>query len=122
MFLLASLFALWYGVLLFVSFLLHSWPIHPQRPLRRRSRRPIVLLLRSARRGVSASVFKNDGNSDNSYFNVSIQNRYQDKETGEWKDSRSLLRDQLPVLEHLIRQAYAYILDQESARPAQEAE
>ena len=71
---------------------------------------------------VSASVFKNDGNSDTTYFNVSIQNRYKNKETGEWKDSKSLLRDQLPVLEHLIRQAYAYILDQESARPAQEAE
>ena len=81
--------------------------------------RPLVTF---RHRGISASVFKNDGNSDTTYFNVSIQNRYKDKETGEWKDSKSLLRDQLPVLEHLIRQAYAYILDQESARPAQEAE
>jgi hypothetical protein len=70
-------------------------------------------------RGISASVFENTSEKDRTYFSVSIQKRYKDKE-GKWHTSSGLMRDELPVLEHVVRQAYAYILEQESSRPAQE--
>jgi len=72
-------------------------------------------------RGISASVFENISDKDRTYFSVSIQRRYKDKE-GNWQNSSNFLRDELPVLEHLTRQAFAFILEQEANRPPQAQE
>ena len=73
-------------------------------------------------RSISASVFQNvsDRHPDKTYMTVCVQKRYE--KDGEWKNSSSYLRDELPVLEHLVRQAFAYILEHESSRPVQKAE
>ncbi len=70
-------------------------------------------------RGISASVFENTSDKDRTYFSVSIQKRYRDKE-GNWQNSSNFMRDELPVLEHVVRQAFAYILEKEANRPAQD--
>lgn len=72
-------------------------------------------------RGISASVFENTSDKDRAYFSVSIQKRYKDKE-GAWHNSSNFMRDELPVLEHVTRQAFAFILEQESTRPAEAQE
>ena len=72
-------------------------------------------------RGISASVFENTSDKDRTYFSVSIQKRYKDKE-GNWQNSSNFLRDELPVLEHVVRQAFAFILEQEANRPTQAQE
>ena len=64
-------------------------------------------------------MFENSSDNDRTYFSVSVQKRYRDKE-GKWHNSSNLLRDELPVLEHLVRQSFAYILQQKTNRPAQE--
>ena len=51
-------------------------------------------------RGISASVFENTSDKDRTYFSVSIQKRYRDKE-GNWQNSSNFLRDELPVLEQI---------------------
>jgi hypothetical protein len=70
-------------------------------------------------RTISTSVFENTSEKNGAYFSVSIQNRYKDKE-GAWHNSSHFMRDELPVLEHVTRQAFAFILEQEANRPAQE--
>ena len=70
-------------------------------------------------RTISASVFENTSDKDRAYFSVSIQRRYKDKE-GAWHNSSNFMRDELPVLEHVTRQAFAFILEQEANRPAQQ--
>ena len=62
--------------------------------------------------GISASVFENQGQKG-PYFSVAVQKRFK-PEDGDWKNTTNFRRDELPVLQELVRQAYAFILEKES--------
>ena len=69
------------------------------------------------RRGVSASVFANQAKTKDriiTYHKVSLQRTYRDSD-GEWKTTTSLSRDDLPLANLLLHQAWEFVLDQESA-------
>ncbi len=68
-------------------------------------------------RTISASVFENQGQQGRTYYSVSVQKRFK-PEGGEWQTSNSFMRDELPVLQELVRQAYAFILEQENKAPS----
>lgn len=63
-------------------------------------------------RTISASVFENEGQKGGTYYSVSVQKRFK-PDKGDWKTTTNFMRDELPVLTELVRQAYAYILEQE---------
>lgn len=42
-------------------------------------------------------------------YSTSITKSYKDKETGDWKESSSYSRDDLPKIQELTRQAYVFI-------------
>ena len=68
-------------------------------------------------RGVSVSVFKNHGKSENrdvSFHKVSVQRSYRDGD--EWKTTTSFSRDDLPITRLLLDRAWQYILDAEVGR------
>ena len=66
-------------------------------------------------RGVSASVFANPTERGDTFHKVSIGRTYKD-DSGEWKTSNAFSRDDLPVLELVVRTAFQQILDLESQR------
>ena len=68
-------------------------------------------------RTISASVFENKSQKGSKYFSVSVQKRFKPDE-GDWKTTNSFQRDELPVLQELSRQAYAFILEEENKAPA----
>ncbi len=68
-------------------------------------------------RTISASVFENQGQKGR-YLSVSVQKRYK-ADKGDWQTTNSFQRDELPVLQELVRQAYAFILEEENKAPAQ---
>lgn len=55
-------------------------------------------------KGVSVAVWptKNGG------YSYSIQKRYKDKQTGEWKETKSLFKEEAEALIELLQQALAY--------------
>jgi hypothetical protein len=66
-------------------------------------------------RAVSASIFANRGKKDDDiWYSVSLQRAY--KVGDEFKHSSSFTRDELPVARHLLQQAWAFILDQETSQ------
>jgi hypothetical protein len=74
-------------------------------------------------RGVSASIFANHAKSDGrdiTFHKVSIQRSYKDGE--EWKQTTSLGRDDLPVVNLVLKRAWEFILDTEASRGKEEAE
>ena len=66
-------------------------------------------------RGISATVFENhkDGKT---WLSTSVQKRYKDEKSGEFRTSTYFRRDELPVLKHVVDQAYAFALEHENAR------
>lgn len=58
-------------------------------------------------KGVSVAIWaaKNGG------YSYSIQKRYKDKNTGEWKESRYWYKDEMASLIELLKQAMAYAGD-----------
>ncbi len=74
-------------------------------------------------RGVSASIFANHAKSDGrdiTFHKVSIQRSYKDGE--EWKQTTSLGRDDLPVVNLVLKRAWEFILDTEASRGKEEAD
>ena len=55
-------------------------------------------------KGLSVAVWptKNGG------YSYSIQKRYKDKQTGEWKETKSLFKEEAEALIDLLKQALAY--------------
>ena len=45
-----------------------------------------------------------------------VRKRYENKDSDEWGTTTSYRRDELPVVQHVIDQAYAFIPQQESSR------
>lgn len=62
-------------------------------------------------RGVKVVVFANDG-ENGAFFKATLQRVY--KQGEEWKTTNSLGRDDLPVAQHLLQQAWAWILQTET--------
>lgn len=74
-------------------------------------------------RGVSASVFANQGKSEDrdiTFHKVSVQRSYKDGD--EWKQTTSFGRDDLPVVNLVLRRAWEFILDAEASRGKEEAD
>ena len=66
-------------------------------------------------RGVTASVFLNKSDDGKTSFHkVSLQRSY--KQGDEWKTTNSFGRDDLPIVSHLMQQAWEFILEEESKR------
>lgn len=66
-------------------------------------------------RGVKVSVFANvvnNGQQDMLFHKVSLQRVYRDGE--EWKTTRSLGRDDIPVACLLLQKAWEFVLDREA--------
>jgi hypothetical protein len=64
---------------------------------------------------ISASVFENKSQKGGTYFSDSVQKRFKPDE-GDWQTTTNFMRDELPVLQELVRQAYAFILVKEGTR------
>jgi len=74
-------------------------------------------------RGVSASIFANHAKSegrDITFHKVSVQRSYKDGE--EWKQTTSFSRDDLPVINLVLRRAWEFILDTEASRGKDETD
>ena len=69
-------------------------------------------------RKISVAVFENKSQKGGTFFTTSVQNRYK-PDDGDWQTTNSFMRDELPVLTELVRQAYAFILEKESDRSAE---
>jgi len=48
------------------------------------------------------------------FHKVAVQKIYRDGDSGEWKTTASLGRDDLPIATLLLGRAYEYILDKEA--------
>ncbi len=68
------------------------------------------------RRGVKVSVFENRS-GDTIFHKITIQKIYRD-ESGAWKTTHSLGRDDLPIAQLLIGRAWEVVLDREDSRDA----
>lgn len=56
-------------------------------------------------KGVSVAVW----NAKNGGYSFSIQKRYKDKQSGEWKESRYYYKDELEALIELLKEAVTYV-------------
>jgi hypothetical protein len=68
-------------------------------------------------RGVSASISANQGKSDGrdiTFHKVSLKRSYKDGD--EWKQTTSFSRDDLPIVNLVLKRAWEFILDTEAAR------
>jgi len=63
------------------------------------------------RKGVKVSIFENHS-KDATFAKTTIQKIYRD-DSGAWKSSTSLSRDDLPVAALLLTRAWEWILDKE---------
>ncbi len=68
-------------------------------------------------RTISANVFANTSQKGTPYYSVSVQKRFK-PDDGDWQTTTNFMRDELPVLQELVRQAYAFILEQENKAPS----
>ena len=66
-------------------------------------------------RNISASVFANEGKNGGTFYSVTLERGFKDAE-GNWQHSSSFLRDDVPVANRLLDQAWGYVLDQEAKR------
>ena len=74
-------------------------------------------------RGVSASVFENHSKSDDrdvTFHKVSVQRAFRDGD--EWKNTTSFGRDDLPIANLLLKQAWQFILETEAKRGREDDE
>lgn len=65
-------------------------------------------------RGVHVSVFENQSDDGRKFYKASLQRIY--KEGEEFKTTSSLSRDDLPVAQHLLNQAWAWMLEAEAVK------
>jgi len=64
-------------------------------------------------RNLSLAIWQNEGTRDGrlvTLHSITLNKRYQDQQTGEWKDSSSFFPDDLPRLRLLLDKAYESIL------------
>ena len=62
--------------------------------------------------GVKATVWLNQSNEGRSYHSISVSRSYQ-AEGGEWKETNSYRRDDLPRVEYAVRKAFDFIIEQQ---------
>ena len=76
-------------------------------------------------RNLSLAIWQNEGTRDGHtvvLHSITLNKRYQDQETGEWKDSSSFFPDDLPRLRLLLDKAYEHILLRDRTSVADPAE
>ena len=64
-------------------------------------------------RNLSLAIWQNEGTRDGrpvTLHSITLNKRYRDQETGEWRDSSSFFPDDLPRLRLLLDKAYEHIL------------
>jgi len=64
-------------------------------------------------RNLSLAIWQNEGTRDGrpvTLHSITLNKRYRDQETGEWRDSNSFFPDDLPRLRLLLDKAYEHIL------------
>lgn len=64
-------------------------------------------------RNLSLAIWQNEGTRDGrpvTLHSITLNKRYRDQGTGEWKDSNSFFPDDLPRLRLLLDKAYEHIL------------
>ncbi len=65
-------------------------------------------------RGLTVTIWQNESTTRDGQpimrHSVTLNKRYRDQQTGEWKDSNSFFPDDLPRLRLLIEKAYELIL------------
>ena len=65
-------------------------------------------------RNLSLAIWQNEGNARDGrpikLHSITLNKRYQDQQTSEWKDSTSFFPDDLPRLRLLLDKAYEHIL------------
>ena len=69
-------------------------------------------------RNLSLAIWQNEGTRDGrpvTLHSITLNKRYRDQETGEWKDSSSFFPDDLPRLRLLLDKAYEHILLREGS-------
>lgn len=62
--------------------------------------------------GISASVWRNDVVQNGQTVvnhSVTLQKRYRDRRTGEWRDSGTFFMSDLPRVQLVMRKAYEYL-------------
>ena len=65
---------------------------------------------------IKVAIWKNQSEDGKTWFNVTVSRSY--NEGGDWKDTDSYRRDDLPVVAKAMDMAYAWIWDQrETSRP-----
>jgi hypothetical protein len=75
-------------------------------------------------KGVKAAVFQNRTKAEGReavFHKVSLQKVWKDEQSGEWKTTTSLGREDLPVARLLLDRAWQYILEAESTKVSEEA-
>jgi len=72
-----------------------------------------------AGRGISASVFERRSDKGVSYYSISVQKRYKDKD-GTWQTSTNYLKDELPLLRHVVAKAQEFVIENDLRSVADE--
>lgn len=70
-------------------------------------------------KGIDVAVWEN-GSGDKRRFNTTLKRRYRDEE-GEWHDTDSYGRGDLPLASKLLDLAYAWICEQEARISSEDA-
>jgi len=73
-------------------------------------------------RNLSLAIWENEGTSRDGRpvrrHSITLNKRYQDQQSGEWKDSTSFFPDDLPRLRLLLDKAYEHLLLNDTDSPA----
>jgi len=72
-----------------------------------------------AGRGISASVFERRSDKGASYYSISVQKRYKDND-GMWQTSTNYLKDELPLLRHVVAKVQEFVIENDLRSAAEE--
>jgi hypothetical protein len=64
-------------------------------------------------RNLSLAIWQNEGTREGrpiTLHSITLNKRYQDQDSGEWKDSSSFFPDDLPRLRLLLEKAYEHLV------------
>jgi len=57
-----------------------------------------------------AAIWANESSNGSTWYNVTLSRLYKD-EAGNWKDSTSFGRDELPIVAEIVRQAWLWVFE-----------
>ena len=62
---------------------------------------------------IRATIWANEAENQEVWFNVTLSRSYKDKDENEWRDTSSFRRDDLPIVSKAIDMAYDWIWRQQ---------